>query len=216
MIRRCDSLGGGKGTCNGKGPAGRVPIIITIMVLELKHDATLDALMAVTPAFLSYALSFVSIYWNNHHHFFHLVRHVSGMMLWANMHLLFWLSLMGENHFAPGPNRHVWGWSADAGDRMIRAAASNHPHARRRIRAGAGDRSRPQEQGFAPNVRLHVCRLRSLRRAVKVLVPNDRTRGLDKPADALVECATGKVRSDRQSWGLAATCWIALYRGNDA
>ncbi len=66
--------------------------------------------MAVTPAFLSYALSFVyvAIYWNNHHHFFHLVRHVSGMMLWANMHLLFWLSLipfatgwMGEKHFAP-------------------------------------------------------------------------------------------------------------------
>jgi hypothetical protein len=76
------------------------------------HDATLDPLVAVTPAFLSYALSFVyvAIYWNNHHHFFHLVRHVSGMMLWANMHLLFWLSLipfatgwMGENHFAPVP-----------------------------------------------------------------------------------------------------------------
>src|ERR1700720_2057790 len=93
---------------------GVIAIIITIMVLELKvpHDATLDALVAVTPAFLSYALSFVyvAIYWNNHHHFFHLVRHVSGMMLWANMHLLFWLSLvpfatgwMGENHFAPVP-----------------------------------------------------------------------------------------------------------------
>jgi len=93
---------------------GVIAIIITIMVLELKvpHDATLDALVAVTPAFLSYALSFVyvAIYWNNHHHFFHLVRHVSGMMLWANMHLLFWLSLIpfatgwtGENHFAPVP-----------------------------------------------------------------------------------------------------------------
>src|ERR1700730_856484 len=88
---------------------GVIAIIITIMVLELKvpHDATLDALVAVTPAFLSYALSFVyvAIYSNNHHHFFHLVRHVSGMMLCANMHLLFWLSLipfatgwMGENH----------------------------------------------------------------------------------------------------------------------
>jgi hypothetical protein len=138
---------------------GVIAIIITIMVLELKvpHDATLDALVAVTPAFLSYALSFVyvAIYWNNHHHFFHLVRHVSGMMLWANMHLLFWLSLipfatgwMGEK-FCAGPNRHVWRWSADAGDRMERAAASNHPHARQRIRAGAGDRSRPQGQGFA-------------------------------------------------------------------
>ena len=93
---------------------GVIAIIITIRCWSLKvpHDATLDALVAVTPAFLSYALSFVyvAIYWNNHHHFFHLVRHVSGTMLWANMHLLFWLSLipfatgwMGENHFAPVP-----------------------------------------------------------------------------------------------------------------
>jgi uncharacterized membrane protein len=117
-LRRCDGLGGGKGTCEKDRLVafsdGVIAIIITIMVLELKvpHDATLDALVAVTPAFLSYALSFVyvAIYWNNHHHFFHLVRHVSGMMLWANMHLLFWLSLipfatgwMGENHFAPVP-----------------------------------------------------------------------------------------------------------------
>jgi len=93
---------------------GVIAIIITIMVLELKvpHDASLEGLAAVTPVFLSYVLSFVyvSIYWNNHHHFFHLVRHVDGVMLWANMHLLFWLSLvpfatgwMGENHFAPVP-----------------------------------------------------------------------------------------------------------------
>ena len=118
MILR-DGLGGGKGRAMEKDRLvafsdGVIAIIITIMVLELKvpHDATLDALVAVTPAFLSYALSFVyvAIYWNNHHHFFHLVRHVSGMMLWANMHLLFWLSLipfatgwMGESHFAPVP-----------------------------------------------------------------------------------------------------------------
>jgi uncharacterized membrane protein len=93
---------------------GVVAIIITIMVLELKvpKDASLAALEAVTPVFLSYVLSFlyVSIYWNNHHHFFHLVRQVDGLLLWANMHLLFWLSLipfatgwMGENRFAPLP-----------------------------------------------------------------------------------------------------------------
>jgi uncharacterized membrane protein len=93
---------------------GVIAIIITIMVLELKvpHEAGLAALMPVAPVFLSYVLSFtyLAIYWNNHHHFFHLVRRVDGMMLWANMHLLFWLSLipfatgwMGENHFAPVP-----------------------------------------------------------------------------------------------------------------
>ncbi len=93
---------------------GVIAIIITIMVLELKvpHDASLHALVAVTPVFLSYVLSFVyvSIYWNNHHHLFHLVRHVTGGVLWANLHLLFWLSLipfatgwMGENQFAPLP-----------------------------------------------------------------------------------------------------------------
>jgi TMEM175 potassium channel family protein len=93
---------------------GVIAIIITIMVLELKvpHEASLSALAALTPIFLTYVLSFiyVSIYWNNHHHFLHLVRHVDGVMLWANIHLLFWLSLipfatgwMGENHFAPVP-----------------------------------------------------------------------------------------------------------------
>jgi uncharacterized membrane protein len=93
---------------------GVIAIIITIMVLELKvpHEPTLTALAAVVPVFLSYVLSFLylAIYWNNHHHFFHLVRRVDGMMLWANLHLLFWLSLipfatgwMGENHFAPLP-----------------------------------------------------------------------------------------------------------------
>jgi uncharacterized membrane protein len=93
---------------------GVIAIIITIMVLELKvpHEPNLTALAAVAPVFLSYVLSFLylAIYWNNHHHFFHLVRRVDGMMLWANLHLLFWLSLipfatgwMGENHFAPLP-----------------------------------------------------------------------------------------------------------------
>ena len=93
---------------------GVIAIIITIMVLELKvpHGASLDDLAAVAPIFLSYVMSFIyiSIYWNNHHHFLHLVRRVDGLMLWANLHLLFWLSLvpfttgwMGENDFAPVP-----------------------------------------------------------------------------------------------------------------
>jgi len=91
-----------------------IAILITIMVLELKapHEATLAALMSVLPVFLSYVLSFVylGIYWNNHHNMMRAVRSVTGGILWANLHLLFWLSLvsfatawMGENHFAPLP-----------------------------------------------------------------------------------------------------------------
>ena len=93
---------------------GVIAIIITIMVLELKvpHSAELSALWELAPVFLSYVLSFanVGIYWNNHHHLLHAVKRVSGGMLWANLHLLFWLSLMpfttgwmGENHFATWP-----------------------------------------------------------------------------------------------------------------
>jgi uncharacterized membrane protein len=93
---------------------GVIAIIITIMVLEIKvpHGAELAALSPLIPVFLSYILSFlyVGIYWNNHHHLFQAVQYVNGRVLWANMHLLFWLSLfpfatgwMGENHFAPIP-----------------------------------------------------------------------------------------------------------------
>ncbi len=93
---------------------GVLAIIITIMVLELKvpHGADLAALAPLLPVFLSYVLSFifVGIYWSNHHHLLHAVRHVNGRVLWANLHLLFWLSLipfvtgwMGENHFAAWP-----------------------------------------------------------------------------------------------------------------
>ena len=93
---------------------GVIAIIITIMVLELKvpHDPSLDGLLKLAPVFLSYVLSFiyVAIYWNNHHHLLHTVRQVSARILWANMHLLFWLSLtpfvtgwMGENHFKELP-----------------------------------------------------------------------------------------------------------------
>jgi TMEM175 potassium channel family protein len=93
---------------------GVIAIIVTIMVLELKvpHGASLHDLLAVAPIFLSYVMSFIyiAIYWNNHHHFLHLLRRVDGLILWANLHLLFWLSLvpfttgwMGENDFAPVP-----------------------------------------------------------------------------------------------------------------
>ena len=77
---------------------GVIAVIITIMVLDLKapHDVTLAALLQQAPSFLGYALSFVyvGIYWNNHHHLFHLVERVDGTLLWVNLHLLFWLSLI--------------------------------------------------------------------------------------------------------------------------
>ena len=92
-----------------------IAIIITIMVLELKvpHGDSLETLLPLVPVFLSYVLSFVyvGIYWNNHHHMLHASRKVSGAVLWANLHLLFWLSLfpfatgwMGENHFGAMPS----------------------------------------------------------------------------------------------------------------
>jgi uncharacterized membrane protein len=93
---------------------GVIAIIITIMVLELRppHGTDLAALRELTPKFLTYVLSFIylGIYWNNHHHLLHTVTTVTGGILWANLHLLFWLTLvpfatgwMGENHFAPLP-----------------------------------------------------------------------------------------------------------------
>src|SRR5437588_12370756 len=93
---------------------GVLAIIITITVLELRppHGASVWVLKPVIPVFLSYALSFlyVGIYWNNHHHLLQATQHVSGGVLWANLHLLFWLSLtpfttgwMGENPFSPWP-----------------------------------------------------------------------------------------------------------------
>src|SRR5205814_399444 len=93
---------------------GVIAVIITIMVLEMKvpHGVGLDVLAPLLPVLLTYVLSFifVGIYWNNHHHMFHAVRHINGAVLWANLHLLFWLSLvpfvtgwMGENHFEALP-----------------------------------------------------------------------------------------------------------------
>jgi uncharacterized membrane protein len=94
---------------------GVIAIIITIMVLELKvpHGESVQALAPLTPIFLNYALSFIylGIYWNNHHHMMHTCSRVTGSILWANLHLLFWLSLipfttgwMGENHFGAAPS----------------------------------------------------------------------------------------------------------------
>lgn len=93
---------------------GVIAVIITIMVLEMKvpHGESFETLAPVVPVFLSYVLSFlyIGIYWNNHHHMLHTVHTVNGPILWANLHLLFWLSLipfatgwMGENHFAAAP-----------------------------------------------------------------------------------------------------------------
>ncbi len=93
---------------------GVIAILITILVLELKvpHGDDLAALTPMAPTFLAYVLSFVfiGIYWNNHHHMLQLVKHIDGRVLWANLHLLFWLSLvpfvtawMGENHFGKLP-----------------------------------------------------------------------------------------------------------------
>jgi uncharacterized membrane protein len=93
---------------------GVIAIIITIMVLELRvpHGGTLEALRPLLPVGLTYAMSFVfiGIYWNNHHHMLHATTRINGAVLWANLHLLFWLSLvpfvtewMGENHFEPLP-----------------------------------------------------------------------------------------------------------------
>ncbi len=91
---------------------GVIAIIITIMVLEIKapHGESFADLLSIVPAFLSYVLSFlyIAIYWNNHHHLLHAAKQATGYVLWANMHLLFWLSLlpfatawMGETHFGP-------------------------------------------------------------------------------------------------------------------
>jgi len=93
---------------------GVLAIIITIMVLEMKvpHGSSIDALKPMLPVFLTYVLSFiyVGIYWNNHHHLLKATRKVTGAIMWANLHLLFWISLfpfvtgwMGENHLTPGP-----------------------------------------------------------------------------------------------------------------
>jgi uncharacterized membrane protein len=123
---------------------GVIAIIITIMVLELKvpHESELTALTPLLPVFLSYVLSFVllGIYWSNHHHLLHAVDHVDGRTLWANLHLLFWLSLvpfvtawMGENHSARGPVAlygTVMLFAASAYFLLVRALLSHRQNSR--------------------------------------------------------------------------------------
>jgi uncharacterized membrane protein len=124
---------------------GVIAIIITIMVLEMRvpHGADLASLRPLLPVFLSYVLSFVNvgIYWNNHHHFLHAAQHVNGQVLWANLHLLFWLSLfpfatgwMGENHFAAVP-------VALYGFILLMAAVAWRPFQSAIIGANGGERS---------------------------------------------------------------------------
>jgi uncharacterized membrane protein len=132
---------------------GVIAIIITIMVLELKvpHSAALSDLTPLWPVFLSYVLSFVyiGIYWSNHHHLLHAAHQVSGGILWANLHLLFWLSVvpfttawMGENHFAQGP-AVLYGVNllmcAIAYTILVRALIHRHGHESVVARAIGGD-----------------------------------------------------------------------------
>ena len=124
---------------------GVIAIIITIMVLEMKvpHGEDWEALAPLVPVFMSYVLSFVyvGIYWNNHHHMLHACTHVTGSILWANLHLLFWLSLfpfvtgwMGENHFAAAPTALYGG--------VLLAAAISYWILQQRIIASQGPESR--------------------------------------------------------------------------
>ena len=156
---------------------GVIAVIITIMVLELKapHGADLGALLDVLPAFLSYVLSFiyVGLYWNNHHHFFQLVDRVTGGILWANLHLLFWLSLipfatawLNEHPMSAVPTALYGGvLLAAAGAWMtmqtiiIRTDRARRPLAR-------GDRTRPQRTNLAGAVprRNSLCVLQNLAR----------------------------------------------------
>jgi uncharacterized membrane protein len=130
---------------------GVIAILITIMVLELRvpHGTDLPALAPLLPIFLTYVLSFVylGIYWTNHHHMFHAVEGVSGGILWANLHLLFWLSLipfatgwMGENHFAPLPTA-VYGLvllCAAIAYTILQTIIVRHPSAGSKLAAAVG------------------------------------------------------------------------------
>ena len=141
---------------------GVIAVIITIMVLEMKvpHDSGLAALWLLAPAFGSYVLSFVyvGIYWNNHHHLLHAVRSIDGLILWANLHLLFWLSLipfcsgwMGENHFET--LRALWDGALYVRHCVLHPLAA--ADCTRRSRVELGDRVRQRPQGDRVAAPLH-------------------------------------------------------------
>jgi uncharacterized membrane protein len=128
---------------------GVIAILITIMVLELRipHGADMAALVGVAPSFLTYVMSFVylAIYWNNHHHLLDTVGRVDGLILWANSHLLFWLSLipaatawMGKKPSGSTAHRCLWCRTVDACDRLLPPAEGNHTQTRHALRAGQG------------------------------------------------------------------------------
>lgn len=119
---------------------GVIAIIITIMVLELKvpQGTNLAALVPLLPVLLSYVLSFIyiGIYWNNHHHLIHATREINGAVMWANLHLLFWLSLVpfvtrwvGENHYAAVPTALYGRYFTDECGRVCHTAIGYHKNA---------------------------------------------------------------------------------------
>ena len=138
---------------------GVIAVIITVMVLEMKapHGTDFAALRATFPVFLVYVLSFVylGIYWNNHHHMLYAAERVDGRVLWTNLHLLFWLSLipfttawMGENHFAGSSDGGVRLRAAACGDRLHDSAG--FAHCRKRLGLALGASRRQRFQG--PNI----------------------------------------------------------------
>ena len=131
---------------------GVIAVLITVMVLELKvpHGTDWETLEPLLPVFLTYVLSFVylGIYWNNHHHMLHTTDRINGAILWANLHLLFWLSLvpfttgwMGENHFAPLPTAVYGGVLLMAGIAfmVLESAIIRHQGEHSKLRAAVGN-----------------------------------------------------------------------------
>ena len=141
---------------------GVIAIIITIMVLEMKvpHGDALKDLRPLLPVFLSYVLSFlyVGIYWNNHHHMLHTCTAVTGAMLWANLHLLFWLSLFPfTTGWRAKPLHHgthgaIRNRTVASRDRLLPAPAGDHPRARAGINPQEGSRPRLERQAVAAAV----------------------------------------------------------------
>ena len=157
---------------------GVIAIIITIMVLELEvpHEPTLEGLRPLLPVFLSYVLSFiyVGIYWNNHHHMLQAAQHVTGGILWANLHLLFWLSLLpfgtawiGENHFEPAARCVLRVPAADVRGRLYDPEPRADRAAWARVGAGASGRQGRQGPRFARDLRL--CPAARLRQPAAVI-----------------------------------------------